>query len=192
MILNLGCGRQPIKNAINIDCDSYEGVDEHADLSIFPWKWEDNSIDGIYMISVLEHLPNSYRAIQECHRILKPGGFVFIAVPHASLVIGVGEITHYRTFSGRCIAYHFVDYFKTEINQVLWMGFPRNNKNSYGIEFEVEVDDYKGKKLMYYILAKPFERLIQWMINQSISLFERGWCYYVGGASEVVWKGIKL
>ena len=38
------------------------------------------------MIHVLEHLPDPVKSLQEIHRILKPNGLVFIAVPNDSLL----------------------------------------------------------------------------------------------------------
>ncbi len=33
-----------------------------------------DSLDGIYMNNVIEHVPDAVKTIQECHRVLKPGG----------------------------------------------------------------------------------------------------------------------
>lgn len=41
----------------------------------------DNSVDNFMAISVLEHIPDPWKAIKEIHRTLKPGGRLLIAVP---------------------------------------------------------------------------------------------------------------
>ena len=97
--LNLGCGDLPIKDAINVDFFDTGHADQIVDLNEFPWPWQDNSVDGIYMIHFLGHCHDLVKIIHECHRILKPGGFLHIQVPHASCVGATGNIHHYRTFA---------------------------------------------------------------------------------------------
>ena len=55
IILNLGCGRTALKNAINVDFSIHDCCDLKMDLSKFPWKWRNNSVDEIYMLYFLEH-----------------------------------------------------------------------------------------------------------------------------------------
>ncbi|MFH1046614.1 MAG: class I SAM-dependent methyltransferase [Candidatus Omnitrophota bacterium] len=47
-------------------------------------NFKPDSFDAITLWHVLEHLPSPSRAIAECGRILKAGGFLFIAVPNDS------------------------------------------------------------------------------------------------------------
>jgi ubiquinone/menaquinone biosynthesis C-methylase UbiE len=79
----------------------YEGVDDVVDLSKYPWKWDDESISGVYASHVLEHLDNEKQKqfILECHRILKKGGFLKLNLPHSSCVTALGCFGHYRTFA---------------------------------------------------------------------------------------------
>lgn len=53
------------------------GLEAHADLSNIP----DRSIDAIYTLNVLEHIPDDVAALRELHRCLKPGGVLFVYVP---------------------------------------------------------------------------------------------------------------
>lgn len=41
----------------------------------------DNSVEAILLISLLEHVEEPHRAVQEAYRVLKPGGYCFIEVP---------------------------------------------------------------------------------------------------------------
>lgn len=60
--------------------DLYEaGVDVIADICNLPFPA--NSHDVVLCSMVLEHIPNDVKAMQEIHRILKPGGKAFITVP---------------------------------------------------------------------------------------------------------------
>jgi len=47
--------------------------------------FQDGSLDGVLAIGVLEYLEDEVpQALQEFHRVLKPGGFVFLEVPIAN------------------------------------------------------------------------------------------------------------
>jgi SAM-dependent methyltransferase len=43
--------------------------------------FKDNSIDVVSTRSVMEHLPSNSRFLDDCHRILKPGGLTFCVMP---------------------------------------------------------------------------------------------------------------
>lgn len=64
-----------------VDRNSGDITDDAETLSKFP----DNSQDFVIMSHVLEHLPNPMRAIENIHRVLKPGGVTFIVVPNKNL-----------------------------------------------------------------------------------------------------------
>ncbi len=79
-ILNLGAGVSFFApHVVNVDWQSYEGVDIVAPLESLPVR--SNSVDAIINISVLEHIREPQQVISEFHRILKPGGEVICFVP---------------------------------------------------------------------------------------------------------------
>ncbi|MBI5779284.1 MAG: methyltransferase domain-containing protein [Planctomycetes bacterium] len=41
----------------------------------------DNSVDFVIFSHVLEHLPNPLKALKEFHRVLKPGGILYLGIP---------------------------------------------------------------------------------------------------------------
>ena len=41
----------------------------------------ERSFDAVFMMSVLEHLPDGSAALAGCHRVLRPGGSLFVHVP---------------------------------------------------------------------------------------------------------------
>jgi ubiquinone/menaquinone biosynthesis C-methylase UbiE len=76
----------------------------------------DNSADGVICKSVLEHVENPFKAVDEIYRILKPGGKCFIYVPflhpyHASGQKG----KDYWRFSEDGIKHLFKEFRKIEI-----------------------------------------------------------------------------
>lgn len=85
-ILNLGCGTNTIKEAINVDKVYYRGVNVEMDLESFPWPWADDSVDKIIMDHSLEHIGQVFsvflKVIQEMYRVSKNGTQWEINVPH--------------------------------------------------------------------------------------------------------------
>lgn len=81
MKLNLGCGKDQRVGYVNVDF--VQPCDQLVDLSSVPWPWADGATEEILMLDFLEHFP--YRAtekiLQECWRILQPGGKLVVQVP---------------------------------------------------------------------------------------------------------------
>ncbi len=44
-------------------------------------KYPDNFFDVITLWDVLEHVPNPSEVLKKCHRLLKPGGFIYLNYP---------------------------------------------------------------------------------------------------------------
>ncbi|WP_127717871.1 class I SAM-dependent methyltransferase [Halobacteriovorax sp. HLS] len=80
VLLNLGSGNFSIgDNVLNVDLIAYDNVDIVSSLEKLPFC--DNSVDGIIINSVLEHVPNADLVVDEMFRVLKPGGRLFASVP---------------------------------------------------------------------------------------------------------------
>lgn len=97
MILNLGCGRRPIllDDTINHDLHKHaDYVDVAHDLDEYPWPWGDETADTIYAKDVLEHLNNLVKSLEECWRILIPGGMLYLSVPHWNFDVSHRDPTH--------------------------------------------------------------------------------------------------
>ena len=96
--LNLGCGEKHLLDHINVD--KYGTPDILCNLEEFPWPWEDNSVSGITMNHVLEHLgqtPDIFINIfKELYRISKPDSTVTIVVPHPRHDDFLNDPTHVR------------------------------------------------------------------------------------------------
>jgi SAM-dependent methyltransferase len=96
--LNIGCGTKPLPGAVNLDISADVGADVVHDLNRFPWPFEAESFDEVYAYDVLEHVENVPRALEEIHRICKPGGALLATVPHFSSANAFTDVTHRHWF----------------------------------------------------------------------------------------------
>lgn len=82
-VLNVGCGNRIVEGAVNHDRVKHRPeVDVVHDLNVLPWPFADNSFDQIVALAVLEHLDiDLVASLNECHRILRPGGQLVIKLP---------------------------------------------------------------------------------------------------------------
>jgi glycosyltransferase involved in cell wall biosynthesis len=185
VVLNLGCGKAQRLDSINSDVFLYDGIDMKVDLNKkFPF--EDNSVDGIHASHVIEHLPSQEKFIKECYRVLKPGGFLRLNIPHSSCPICIGCMGHNRTYSYNTFEQYLSQpfymfgktLFKTTEKKLLWW---------------YEAGDTNGgvpKIIGYLILfVNP---IINSLARLSPEICENFWWSYVGGMKEVIWKGEKI
>jgi predicted SAM-dependent methyltransferase len=96
--LNLGCGNDIKSGYVNVDFRKTHPEVVLADLSVFPWPFEDGSAEEILMLDFLEHFPyaQTNQILLECYRVLAPGGQVVIQVPDAGhLTRAIGMIGEY-------------------------------------------------------------------------------------------------
>ncbi|WP_420263994.1 class I SAM-dependent methyltransferase [Candidatus Magnetominusculus dajiuhuensis] len=96
-ILDIGCGRGLFLNVMKdagwevagVEFDeatasnaaSYYGI-EVISGEPHTWKFDPASFDVITLNHVLEHIANPKELIQSCHRLLKDGGLLVVAVPN--------------------------------------------------------------------------------------------------------------
>jgi predicted SAM-dependent methyltransferase len=109
--LDLGCGQNKVTKEnmmqqMNVVVDEVWGVDfvpipgseNHIvhNLTHFPYPFEDNSVDAIFSSHFAEHLDGFERAkfMDECWRILKPGGKMRLIHPYYKSVRAVQDFTH--------------------------------------------------------------------------------------------------
>ena len=76
-IIDIGSGPHPKADAnILVDVHPWPGVTHIHDLNQFPYPFEDNFADKIYLGDVIEHMifTQAPLVLKELHRILKPDG----------------------------------------------------------------------------------------------------------------------
>ncbi|HET7843124.1 MAG TPA: methyltransferase domain-containing protein [Xanthomonadales bacterium] len=94
--LDLACGvaKKPGFFGVDISADSH--ADLVCDLRTGPWPWADASVAEINSAHFFEHLTAEQRVLfmDECWRILVPGGKLVVTVPHARSDGAVQDPTH--------------------------------------------------------------------------------------------------
>jgi SAM-dependent methyltransferase len=103
--INLGAGTDQFEGFVNVDMIDLPGIDVVHNLIDFPYPFEDNCADEIRAVDVIEHLPpyigkahGVIKFIEECHRILKPGGTLYMQTPGWKAEFLWIDPTHVRGF----------------------------------------------------------------------------------------------
>ena len=104
--LNLGSGRQPAADAVNLDISARARPDVVHDLNVVPWPFDESTFDEILGYDVLEHVKDVVTFMQEVHRVAAPDAVVRLTVPHFSSANSWRDPTHVRAF-----AHDSLDYF---------------------------------------------------------------------------------
>lgn len=104
--IGVGDGRMP-RNIQQYCSPEFYGVDLTDQLSKAPvlgvradtrrLPFQDASFDVVYSLGVVEHFPETARAIAEHVRVLKPGGKMFITTPHLSVATVYKIYQFYRS-----------------------------------------------------------------------------------------------
>jgi len=109
-VLDLGAGRdRSAPGAVTVDRSAGTKPDILHDLDHYPWPIETASFDTIVCKEVIEHLVDVVRAMEEMHRIGRPGARVLITTPHFSCANSFTDPTHRRH-----LGWFSFDYFTAE------------------------------------------------------------------------------
>lgn len=122
-----------------MDLDPHSGADVIGDIHNIPLH--DSSVDAIICHSVLEHVENPIKAVEEIKRILKKGGKVFVHVP---------SIYPYHARKG-----HYADYWRffDDTLKFLFKGFEKVEIKKRGGYF----------KALFFFL--PFQHKLRFIID---------------------------
>ncbi len=100
MKLNLGSGSKILEGYVNVDKFDYYNPDIVHDLEIFPYPFEDNSVDEILLSHVLEHIGQTpeifMKIIKEFYRVCHDQSLIKIMVPHPRHDDFISDPTHVR------------------------------------------------------------------------------------------------
>lgn len=147
--INFGAGNDIKPGFVNVDMVKLEGIDIVHNLMNFPYPFADNSASEIHAVDVLEHLPpyinedhGVIRFIEECHRILKPGGILYIQTPGWKAEFLWIDPTHVRGFDIQSM-----DFFDTTKHYGQTTGFYSKCK------FNVRAEELENHNLRFWMKA---------------------------------------
>ena len=130
-VLDYGCGEagclfdfhsQGIKisgaeiSSILVDNCQNAGLDVRQVTNPNEIPFENNAFDIVYLMQVFEHLRNPHVFMNELNRILKPGGFLFLAVPNSNSIWR--NIFGKNWVSGWFVPFHLFHYNKKSISEL--------------------------------------------------------------------------
>lgn len=177
-VYDIGCGSRPYPGSIGVDIVPLPEVDIVADLA-GRWPFEDGSIDCLIATHVLEHL-DLLPAMDEAFRVLRPGGYFWIRVPHSSFRDFWRDPTHRRPFTIRTFDYwdpgrpgYVPDYglrasFEVCHRALHWYGY---------------LEQHRFRPALSWF-AEPMRRFVDVLANSNHFLCERFWSGAVGGFAE--------
>ncbi len=99
VVFNLGCGMSAKEEYVNIDQEMVEGADIIQDLNDESWKFKNGIADKIIAYDIIEHMNNVDGFMEECHRVLKPGGLMFVHVPYYNHHLAYTDPQHLHYFT---------------------------------------------------------------------------------------------
>jgi ubiquinone/menaquinone biosynthesis C-methylase UbiE len=116
MKINIGCGRDYREGWLNTDVSYHTKADAHFDIGTdvisrsdrLGADIKDGEADLIYISGVLEQIGENKQlihAMNECHRVLKPGGIMEVVVPNARYAIAHQDPMDIRKFTPETFNY---------------------------------------------------------------------------------------
>ena len=99
MNINLGCGNIKADDSIGVDFRKTDATDVVHDLSVFPWPFEDEQFDTAIAKDIIEHMLWVVPFMDECWRIVKPGGKLLIRTTYFQYEQGYKDPTHFHFFT---------------------------------------------------------------------------------------------
>lgn len=95
--LHLGCGSHIKEGFINIDIIEHPDILQ-LDLEVGRLPFPKGSVEEIQAHHIMEHLHEFPKLMNECHRVMKPGGHMVLSVPMYPSKQAFQDPTHVRFF----------------------------------------------------------------------------------------------
>ncbi len=93
-VLDVGCGINKRPGSIGIDRNPATAADVLVELDRYPYPFRDSSFDALQAVHVIEHVSDVIRTMEEFHRLVRPGGEVFLVTPHYTDFSSFCDPTH--------------------------------------------------------------------------------------------------
>lgn len=94
--LDIACGDNKREGFTGVDKYKTDSVDIVHDLTVYPWPFEDNSVDEIWCSHYIEHVVDLCAFYKEIYRIMKVGATGIICAPFGKNNRAWQDPTHVR------------------------------------------------------------------------------------------------
>lgn len=180
-VLELGCGwGRGVEKLINA-CDHFTGLDKNEPLIKalqekypkhyfntvnLPYlsEFEDNTFDFIVTFQVIEHIQNDHMFLQEAHRVLKPGGKIFLTTVN-------------KDYSLSRNPWHIREYRTEELKSLMLKYFSKLEANGVGGNKKVwdyyEQNKASVRKIMKWDIFNLQHNLPAWMLRAPYEFLNR-------------------
>lgn len=199
-ILELGCGwGRGVEKLLSV-ATNYTGLDKNVELINklqvaypkhtfktanlpFLTDFADNSFDYVVTFQVIEHIKDDKKFLAEAHRVLKPGGKIYLTTVNKdySLSRNPWHIREYKTNELRDLMLNYFSNVETNGvggNKKVWEYYEQNKKSVRNI-MKWDIFDLQHR-LPAWILQKPYEILNRFNRNKLLNKAE-------GVAAEINW-----
>ncbi len=99
MNINLGCGDKIEKGAMGVDMRECKGADHIHDLTVCPWPFKDEQFENAIAKDIIEHMLHVVPFVDECWRIIKPSGSLYIRTSYFMSEQSYCDPTHLHYFT---------------------------------------------------------------------------------------------
>ena len=164
--LLIGCGNNKAKqlahpdrkgweDLVTLDIDSSCEPDVVWDLEHMPLPFEDNTFEEIHAYEVLEHIGKQgdwrgfFAQFTEFHRILKPGGRLFAAVPTWDSDWAWGDPGHTRIINAGT-----VNFLSQSAYEGVGSTTMTDYRNWYKVDFEIEHSQEANGRYCFVLKAQ--------------------------------------
>ncbi len=199
-VLELGCGWGRGVEKLIGSCAHFTGLDknqalidalsdkypEHYFNTVnLPYldEFEDNTFDFVVTFQVIEHIQDDHKFLQEAHRVLKPGGKIFLTTVNRAYSLSRNP-WHIREYYTEELKMLMQKYFKTVEtfgvggNDKVWEYYEQN-KASVNKTMRWDIFDLQHK-LPAWMLRWPYEYLNRRNRNKLMNVTD-------GLAAEINW-----
>lgn len=104
--LDLACGDRKEPGFVGVDNIKTSAVDVLHDLEVYPWPFDDDSVDEIRCIHYIEHVKDIMKFVDEMYRVMKVGSQALLFAPYYSSVRAWQDPTHIRPISEFSFLYY--------------------------------------------------------------------------------------
>lgn len=152
LALDLACGQNPQPGYVGVDL--WPGADVQCDLSVYPWPWEDDSVDRVCSVHYVEHVTDLIGFMNELWRILKPNGEALIVHPYAWSNRAWQDPTHVRA-----------------LNEDSWRYYNAEERRMMGVDHYPIVANFDIVKINF-VLAAGMERATMNDIRHRVNVVD--------------------